>query len=64
MTTLRELTRAIDRLAAAIEQSNLAPDDEVMVLEPGICPTCEGQREVDGEQCRQCLGRGRIQVPI
>lgn len=45
-------------------EAAMAPGDEAMPGTPGtgegLCPECSGSGKVDGRNCGNCLGRGRV----
>ena len=44
--------------------AKMAPGDEAPPGTPGtgedVCPDCGGSGRIDGNDCQNCLGRGRI----
>jgi DnaJ-class molecular chaperone len=42
----------------------MAPGDEAPPGTPGtgedVCPTCGGRGRLDGQECENCFGRGRV----
>ncbi len=46
------------------DAAKMAPGDEAPPGTPGtgedVCPDCGGSGRVDGADCQNCLGRGRI----
>lgn len=50
------------------EQPDMRPGDEAPADEPSaaenVCPECDGSGTIDGEQCGNCEGTGRITEAI
>jgi RecJ-like exonuclease len=46
------------------DEERLEPGDEAPPEEPSaaenVCPVCEGSGKVDGDECSNCGGSGRI----
>jgi hypothetical protein len=45
-------------------EATMAPGDEAPPGTPGtgddVCPECAGSGRIDGRECANCLGRGRV----
>jgi DnaJ-class molecular chaperone len=61
------MTDNAERTEAVAQQQGsdmMAPGDEAPPGTPGtgedVCPNCGGSGRLDGEECNNCLGRGRV----